>query len=120
MRTAPCARLAAAGALSLLLMSGCSAGGPRYHDKQPASHSARGVSIAESSGRMTPYYWAQASGQVAANRHGYLSPLLAKDLRVVILGSLYAGRRALQAFAHDCRAAGVSGQVYLPSAISPG
>ena len=114
------ARLAAASVVSLLLVSGCSARGPRYHDKQICQSFMRGVSIAQSSGRMTPYYWAQQSGQVAANRRGYLSPRLARDLRVVTLGSLYAGRRALQAFAHDCEAVGVTGAVYLPSAISEG
>jgi len=101
-------------------MSGCSAGGPRYHDKQACQSFARGVAIAESSGRMTPYYWAQASAQVAANRHGYLSPRLARDPRVVTLGSVYAGRRALQAFADDCKAVRFTGAVYLPNAASEG
>jgi hypothetical protein len=60
----------------------------------------------------------EARGE-AAHRPGYLSPRLARNLRVVTSEKCNIGRAALE-FEADCRAAGIKGAVWLQYAGSCG
>jgi hypothetical protein len=115
------APLSVASVVSLLLVTGCSASGSHYHDKQTCETFASAVSAVN-----TPL-WPNAvrQGRKAVRRPGYLSPRLARDLRVLTSPALDTLpdldiRSALQAFAADCRAVGVKGPVFLTYAGSEG
>ena len=113
------ARLAVANVVSVLLVTGCSAGG--YHDKQICQTLARAVSVAESSNRSTLWHSAVTEARIAARRPGYLSPRLARDLRAVNSSQtdLKIGP-ALNALAGDCQAVGVYRPVWLTDVTSRG
>ena len=111
------ARLAAASAVPLLLVTGCTAGSPRYHDTLICEKFATGASAADSPGtraadRYTHFARAVTLGRNDARRPGYLSPRLARDVRAVTSGGCNIGR-AVQAFTADCRAGGVKRPVWL-------
>ena len=74
-------RLAAASVVSLLLVTGCSAGGLRPHDKLTCRRFASAVSVVDSSGINATDLFARAVtvGRVAARRPGYLSARLARN-----------------------------------------
>ena len=115
------ARLTAASLASVIVVCGCSTGGPRYHDKLICQMLARAVSAAESSGRAMQWYSALTHGQEAALRRGYLSPRLGSDITVVITTEASTERKvraALAGLTADCQAVGVNGPVGLRSAIS--
>jgi hypothetical protein len=116
------APLSVASVVSLLLVAGCSASGPRYHDKQTCETFASAVSVVESSNRTILWHSAVTQGRKAVRRPGYLSPRLARDLRVLTSPTSpdLDIRSALQAFAADCLVAGVKGPVYLTYVGSEG
>src|SRR5215813_1570701 len=114
------ARLAAASVMSVVLMTGCSAGGVRSHDKLICRKFATAVSVVESSGTNSTDLLAMAVtlGRQAARRPGYLSANLAKHLRVMTSDACNIGR-AVQGFTGDCRAVGVNGPVWLEPRRAP-
>jgi hypothetical protein len=71
----------AASIVSILLLSGCSAGGQRYHDMLICKSFASAE--AHPTGHPDPMASAMALGRSAAHRPGYLSRRLARDVRAV-------------------------------------
>jgi len=73
--------LAAASVVSLPLVTGCSAGGLRSHDKLTCRRFASAVSVVDPSGINATDLFARAVtvGRVAARRPGYLSARLARN-----------------------------------------
>ena len=111
------ARLAAAGVMAVVLITGCSAGSVRSHDKLICRRFASGVSALDSAGTLGLFARAAMLGRQAARRPGYLSANLAKHLRVMTSDVCNIGP-AVQGFTVDCRAAGVSGPVW-PKPYAP-
>jgi hypothetical protein len=112
------ARLAAASVMSVFLMTACSAGGVRSHDKLICERFARAMSVVDSHGANSLEVFGRAVtlGRQAARRPGYLSADLAKHLRAT---DACNNTRAVQGFLSDCRAVGVNGPVWLePDATS--
>ena len=112
------ARLAAASVVSLLMVTGCSAGGVHSHDKLICRRFAAAVSVVDSSGVNSTDLFAEAVtlARAAARRPGYLSARLARNLRVVTSACNIG--LAVQGFTADCRAVGVEGPVW-PEPYAP-
>ena len=113
-------RLAIAIVLSVLVVTGCAAGDPHFHDKlicktmaaavaRPGYISPDGVSHFTNLGRA----WVVV--RRAVRRNGYLSPQMDSDLHAAFEKQpLNASRNAAAygAFTADCRAVGVKGPVW--------
>jgi hypothetical protein len=114
------ARLATVSFVSLLLVTGCGAS-QRNHDQLICQKFASAMSVVNSSGINSTNLFSKALklGGEAAHRPGYLSPRLARNLRVVTSEKCNIGRAALE-FEADCRAAGIKGAVWLQYAGSCG
>src|SRR5215475_6022579 len=107
--------LAAASVVSLLLVTGCSAGGSRSNDEVICRAFASAISVVDSSGINSTDLLVRAltAGREAARRSGYLSARLARDLRAVTSGECNKISGALPDFEADCRDVGVRGPVWL-------
>lgn len=105
-------RLAAAGLLALLLVTGCGAGSQLDHDKLICKTFASAVKQPLSPVDGGPSYFgrAVALGQEAVRRKGYLRPRMAADLKAVMKTD--GARRPYQAYQADCQAVGVHGQLW--------
>ena len=114
------ARLAPALTLSVLVVTGCAAGDPHYHDKlicktmaaavaRPGYISSDGVSHFTNLGRA----WVLV--RKAARRAGYLSPQMDGDLHAAFEKqplNASGNTSAYGAFTADCLAVGVKGPVW--------
>jgi len=105
--------------MSVVLMTGCSAGAVRSHDRLICRRLAAGVSAVESLGTNSTDLFASAVmlGRQATRRPGYLSANLAKHLRAT---DACNNARAVQGLTADCWAVGVNGPVWLQAASSCG
>ena len=107
---------AAAGVVSLVLVTGCIAGGLLYHDRLICRTFAN--AIAHPSRQPDPFANAITLGRKAALRPGYLSRRLARDLAGVTSGECNRISPAVRGFEADCRAAGIKGAVW-PEPYAP-
>jgi hypothetical protein len=80
---------------------------------------ATAVSVVESSGHITLWHRAVIRGRNEARQPEYLSPRMARSLKVATSSDPDIGK-AVRAFAADCRAVGVDGPVFLTSTVSGG
>jgi len=107
-------RLVGAGVTLVVLMTACSAGGVRSHNKLICRRFANAVSATKSSGTNSTDLFAEAVtlAREEARRPGYLSAYMSKQLRVMTSDACNIGL-AVQGFSADCRAAGVKRPVWL-------
>jgi hypothetical protein len=104
------ARMAVAGVVSLLVVTGCSAGSPQdRHGALVCKRFATALSLDRYPKNLHPFGLAEASAQKAVHRPGYLSPSFARVLRALLTGQTI---HDVKVFTAHCLALGVKGPVW--------